>query len=74
TDDSLGDLFKKANAELDVDKHLAITSQINDTIAGFVPFVPIYPYPNIYVVDGKLANYGPATFKSIDWTQVGFKK
>ncbi|MBN9612452.1 MAG: ABC transporter family substrate-binding protein, partial [Actinobacteria bacterium] len=37
TDDSLGDLFKKANAELDVDKRLAITSQINDTIAGFVP-------------------------------------
>jgi len=36
--------------------------------------LPLYAYPNIEVVDGDLANYGPATFKAVDWTEVGFTK
>ncbi len=74
TDDSLGDLWKQANAELDPTKRLKLADDINNVIAGFVPFVPIYPYPNVFVVDGNLANYGPATFASVDWTTVGFTK
>ena len=74
SDDRLEDLWAKANAELDPAKRLEITSQINDVIAEYVPMLPLYAYPNIEVVDGDLANYGPATFKSIDWTEVGFTK
>lgn len=74
TDDSLGDLFKKANAELDPEKRLKIANDINNVIVDVVPFLPIYPYPNVFVVDGNLANFGPATFASTDWTKVGFTK
>jgi peptide/nickel transport system substrate-binding protein len=74
SDDSLGALWDQANAELDPAKRVEIAKQINDVIAKYVPMLPLYAYPNVYAVDGDLANYGPATFASIDWTQVGFKK
>lgn len=74
TDKRLGDLWNKANTELNASKRLEIANDINNVIAEFVPMVPIYPYPNVEVVDGNLANYGPATFASTDWTQVGFTK
>ncbi|MEQ6898880.1 ABC transporter family substrate-binding protein [Microbacterium sp. KR10-403] len=72
TDEKLGDLWTQANAELDQTKRLKIAEQINNTIAGYMPMLPIYPYPNVTVVDKNLANYGPATFMSVDWTTVGF--
>ena len=34
----------------------------------------LYGYANVYAVDGDLANYGPATFESVDWTAVGYTK
>jgi peptide/nickel transport system substrate-binding protein len=74
TDDSLEGLWAEANVELDPDKRLEITSKINDVIASYVPMLPLYAYPNIQVVDGDLANYGPATFESIDWLKVGYTK
>jgi peptide/nickel transport system substrate-binding protein len=74
SDDKLGDLWKQANAELDPAKRLQIANDINNTIADVMPMLPIYPYPNVTVVDKNLANYGPATFLSVDWTQVGFTK
>ncbi|HWM33230.1 MAG TPA: ABC transporter family substrate-binding protein [Pseudolysinimonas sp.] len=72
TDDRLEDLWAKANAELDPAKRLEVASEINDVIASYVPMLPLYAYPEIEVVDGDLANYGPATFLAIDWTEVGF--
>jgi peptide/nickel transport system substrate-binding protein len=74
TDPKLGDLWKQANGELDPAKRLETASKINDTIADYMPMLPIYPYPEVIVVDKNLANYGPATFQSVDWTQVGFTK
>ena len=43
-------------------------------IAEYVPMLPLYAYPNVYAVDGDVANYGPATFEAVDWTAVGFTK
>jgi peptide/nickel transport system substrate-binding protein len=74
TDESLGDLWDKANSELDPKKRLAIAKKINHVIAGFVPMVPIAPYVEKYATDGDLANFGTATFLSADWTKVGFTK
>ncbi len=74
SDDSLEDLWAKANVELDPAKRIEIAKQINDVIAKYVPMLPLYAYPNVYAVDGDLANYGPATFEAIDWTAVGFTK
>ncbi|WEG07529.1 ABC transporter family substrate-binding protein [Microbacterium horticulturae] len=72
TDEKLGDLWSQANSELDQSKRLKIAQQINEVIAGYMPMLPIYPYPNVTVVDKNLANYGPSTFMSVDWTKVGF--
>jgi peptide/nickel transport system substrate-binding protein len=72
SDDSLAGLWAKANKELDPDKRLAITSEINKKVASVVGMLPLYAYPNVTVVDGDLANYGPSTFEAIDWTAVGF--
>jgi peptide/nickel transport system substrate-binding protein len=74
SDDSLAGLWADANKELDPDKRLEIAKKINDVIAKYVPMLPLYAYPNVYAVDGDLANYGPATFASINWTHVGFTK
>lgn len=74
SDDSLEGLWAAANKELDVDKRLAIASEINKKVASVVGMLPLYAYPNVTVVDGNLANYGPATFESTDWTAVGFTK
>lgn len=72
TDESLGDLWDKANAELDPEARLEIAKEINHVIAGFVPMVPIAPYVEKYATDGELANFGTATFLATDWTKVGF--
>jgi peptide/nickel transport system substrate-binding protein len=74
TDDSLEALWASANVELDPAKRLDIVKKINDVIATYVPMLPLYAYPNVYAVDGDLANYGPATFESINWTAVGYTK
>ncbi|HEX7834332.1 MAG TPA: ABC transporter family substrate-binding protein [Pseudolysinimonas sp.] len=74
TDDRLAGLWADANKELDEAKRLEIVKQINDVIAEYVPMLTLFAYANVYAVDGDLANYGPATFESIDWTAVGFTK
>ena len=74
SDDQLGPLWEQANAELDPQKRIDIAKKINDVIASYVPMLPLFAYPNVYAVDGNLANYGPATFAAVDWTKVGFTK
>lgn len=76
SDDRLGDLWDQANAELDPEKRIKIVEQINNVLAEIIPFVPIYPYPNVWIVDQKLANFGASTFMGItaDWTKVGYTK
>lgn len=76
TDPKLGPLWTKANTELDPAKRIGITNDINNVIAGYLPFLPIAPYPNVYVVDKGLANFGASTFmgQAEDWTQVGYLK
>jgi peptide/nickel transport system substrate-binding protein len=74
SDDSLEGLWADANKELDPAKRIEIAKKINDVIATYVPMLPLYAYPNVYAVDGDLANYGPATFASVVWANVGFTK
>lgn len=74
TDDRLADLYKQANTELDPAKRIEIANQIDTVIAEYMPSVPIYPYPEVEAVDSGIVNYGPATFKSNDWTIIGYKK
>ncbi|WP_288783311.1 ABC transporter family substrate-binding protein [uncultured Microbacterium sp.] len=76
TDDKLGDLWTKANAELDPDKRIEIANEINDTIWSYVPMFPIAPLPNVWAVKQGLVNYGAAMFgySPVDWTIVGWKK
>ena len=76
TDERLGDLWTKANAELDPDKRIEIAHEINDTIWSYVPMFPIAPLPNVWAVKQGLVNYGAAMFgySPVDWTIVGWKK
>ncbi|MCC9054120.1 ABC transporter family substrate-binding protein [Microbacterium sp. F2E] len=76
TDEKLGDLWTKANAELDPDKRIEIANEINDTIWSYVPMFPIAPLPNVWAVKQGLVNYGAAMFGylPVDWTIVGWKK
>lgn len=76
TDEKLGDLWTKANAELDPDKRIEIANEINDTIWSYVPMFPIAPLPNVWAVKQGLVNYGAAMFgySPVDWTVVGWKK
>lgn len=74
TDDRLGDLYDRADQELDEDARIAIAQEINEVIASYVPSIPIYPYPEIGIGDEGLVNFGVATFKSTDWTTVGYAK
>ena len=76
TDEKLGDLWTKANTELDPDKRIEIAHEINDTIWSYVPMFPIAPLPNVWAVKQGLVNYGATMFGSttVDWTVVGWKK
>lgn len=76
TDERLGDLWTKANTELDPDKRIEIANEINETIWSYVPMFPIAPLPNVWAVEQGLVNYGAAMFgySPVDWTIVGWKK
>ncbi|GAA2011962.1 ABC transporter family substrate-binding protein [Microbacterium ulmi] len=74
SDDRLGPLWEKANKELDETKRIEIAQEINEVIADYLPMVPIYPYPEVVATDKGLANFGTATFKSTDWSLVGYLK
>jgi peptide/nickel transport system substrate-binding protein len=72
TNPKLKALFDKADSDLNPTTRLKTTAQINKAIADFMPMLPIYPYPNIDIVDKNVANLGPSTFLDTDWTTVGF--
>lgn len=76
TDERLGDLWTKANTELDPDKRIEIANEINETIWSYVPMFPIASLPNVWAVEQGLVNYGAAMFgySPVDWTIVGWKK
>ncbi len=77
TDDKLGDLWTKANAELDPAKRITIANEINEAIWAYVPLFPIAPLPEVWAVKKGLVNYGATQFgvsSTVDWTIVGWKK
>lgn len=77
TDEKLGDLWTKANAELDPAKRVTIANEINEAIWAYVPMFPIAPLPNVWAVKQGLVNYGATMFgisSTVDWTVVGWKK
>lgn len=43
-------------------------------LADYLPSIPIYPYPEVGATDEGLVNFGKATFKTTDWSIVGYKK
>ncbi|GAA4655868.1 ABC transporter family substrate-binding protein [Arthrobacter cryoconiti] len=73
TDEKLGDMWKKANAELDPAKRLVMANDIDKEIFSYVPVIPLTPTPITYGVTNGLVNYGAAQFRSVDWTAVGWK-
>lgn len=74
TDERLKPLFDKANAELDQKERIKTANEISKVLADYLPSIPIYPYPEVGATDEGLVNFGQATFKSTDWTIVGYKK
>lgn len=74
TDESLGDLYKSANTELDPAARIVLANKIDTVLAAYVPIIPIAPLPNVYAVKSGLVNYGATQFETPDWTIIGWKK
>jgi peptide/nickel transport system substrate-binding protein len=74
TDPKLKALWDETDQDLNPTTRLATAKKINDVISSYMPMLPLAPYPNLYIQDKNLANYGPATFEETDWTTVGFTK
>lgn len=72
TDERLAPLFDQANAELDPDARIDIANEISNVLADYLPSIPIHPYAEVGAADEGLVNYGMATFKSTDWSIVGY--
>jgi peptide/nickel transport system substrate-binding protein len=73
TDEKLGDMWAKANAELDPAKRVVDANDIDKAIFSYLPLIPLTPIPNTFGVTSGLVNYGAAQFQSVDWTTVGWK-
>lgn len=72
TEESLGELWDKANTELDPAARVEIANEINEAIWEYVPMFPIAPLPNVYAVKSGLVNYGAAMLEQVDWSIVGW--
>lgn len=73
-DASLGDLWTKANGELDPTKQLALANDIDKKIYELGAMVTIAPTPTIFAVKNGIANIGASQFQTPDYTQVGYTK
>jgi len=74
TSPRLADLWKKANAELEPAKQIALAKDIDKELYSYVPLVTIAPTPTIFGIGKGLVNYGASQFESPDFTKVGYKK
>lgn len=74
TNDSLGEDFDKANADLDPASRLDLAKQIDQKLVGLATTLPLYPEPFVYGVKKGLVNYGPSQFETVIWKNVGWKK
>jgi peptide/nickel transport system substrate-binding protein len=74
-DQALGDLWTKANGELDPTKQLALANDIDKKIYELGAMVTITPTPTIFAVKNGIVNIGATQFQAAyDYTQVGFAK
>ena len=73
-DASLGDLWTKANGELDPTKQLALANDIDKKIFELAAMVTIAPTPTIYAVKNGIVNIGASQFQTPDYTEVGYTK
>ena len=76
TDESLGSLWDKANAELDASARIKDANEIDKTIVSVAGTIPLFPEPYAWGVRKDLVNYGPAQFQqySVKWQDVGYTK
>ena len=71
---ALGDLWSKANAELDPAKQITLANQLDTMIYESGALVTIAPTPTIFAVKNGIANIGASQFQTPDYTQVGYTK
>ncbi|MEV7931625.1 ABC transporter family substrate-binding protein [Curtobacterium sp. NPDC089185] len=76
TDDSLGDAWDKANAELDASARIKDAQAIDKKIVAVAGTIPLFAEPYAWGVRKDLVNYGPAQFQSssVKWQDVGYTK
>lgn len=73
-DPSLGDLWGKANGELDPSKQLVLANEIDKKIYELGAMVTIAPTPTIFAVKKGIVNIGASQFQTPDYTEVGYAK
>jgi peptide/nickel transport system substrate-binding protein len=74
TDESLGDDFLAANAELDPDKRVDLANAIDKKLINLAGTIPLFFEPYAWAVKDGLVNYGPSQFEvsSVQWQNVGW--
>ncbi len=70
-DDDLARDWDKAIAALEDTERFRIIKVLDRRLFRDVPLVPLGVVPQVTVVRGAVANYGPAQFIDPDWTRVG---
>ena len=53
---------------------VATEAALEKAIAAQASVIPLVNAPQVWLVKPEVANYGPVTFATIDWTKVGFTK
>jgi peptide/nickel transport system substrate-binding protein len=67
-------LYKQAVSELDPQKAVNLTYQIDQKIWEEGHSVPLYQRPDLVATKSNLVNYGSFGFADTDYTMIGFKK
>lgn len=67
-------MIKKVPAIADKKERMAAVNNVEKEFSTLYAMLPVYNGPNIYAVKKGVANWGPALFGLLDWTQVGWEK
>jgi len=70
----IDDLYAQATTELDPQKAVDLSYQIDQAVWNIGISVPLYQRPDLVATKSNLANFGSLGFADIDYTDLGFTK
>jgi len=74
TEQSLGSMWQRANAELDPEARVHLANEIDERLVGMFTVIPLFSEPTVWGATSTLRNYGPAQLETVRWQDVGFTR